>query len=189
MLVWYDGGGADIDPTEADICKWLADEGLGGQSSSTIAAHHMEDEEVDYHVDVSGAGTMLHVRNIGVHGWDGTEHGVGAFENEEALRQIFSAFGVFSFAVIRHRIQAEDDGSNQVNSSWALVTMGDRASADRVLLEQQADGTVMAGDTALVISLYSPEKAKASLGGMRGKRPYRDNIVLICRFIEEMNNE
>ena len=145
----------------------------------------MEDEEVDYHVDVSGAGTMLHVRNIGVHGWDGSEHGVGAFENEEALRQIFSAFGVFSFSVIRHRIQAEENGGSDqlVNSSWALVTMGDRASAERVL--EQADGTVMAGDTALVIALYSPEKAKASLGGMHGKRPYRDNILLICRLIKK----
>eukprot|EP01045_Picozoa_sp_COSAG04_P025680 COSAG04_NODE_3415_length_2831_cov_8.177892_3_plen_100_part_01 len=65
---------------------------------------------------------QIHVRGIGVDGWDGTEEGTGSYENEEALEEIFSAFGSFVQATIRHRIA---DGKN---TSWALVTMGDAES-------------------------------------------------------------
>ena len=68
---------------------------------------------------------QIHVRGIGVEGWDGTEDGVGTYENEDALGQIFAAFGGFVHASIRHRIA---DGQN---TSWALVTMADAESVDR----------------------------------------------------------
>ena len=70
---------------------------------------------------------QIHVRGIGVHGWDGTPEGRGTYENEAALRDIFERFGVFLGATIRHRIE---DGKN---TSWALVTMGDEHSVERAL--------------------------------------------------------
>ena len=47
--------------------------------------------------DAGGAqpGTQIHVRLIGSEGWDGTPEGKGEFENEPALRQLFSPFGTF----------------------------------------------------------------------------------------------
>ena len=53
-------------------------------------------------------------RGIGAEDWDGSEHGVGRYENEASLREIFAPFGMFLSAAIRHRIQ---DGKN---TSWAL---------------------------------------------------------------------
>ena len=55
----------------------------------------------------------IHVGGIGVDGWDGTEEGVGRYENEESLEEIFGAFGSFIQATIRHRIA---DGQNTI---WA----------------------------------------------------------------------
>ena len=57
-----------------------------------------------------------YTRGIGVEGWTAID-GVGTYENEDALGQIFAAFGGFVHASIRHRIA---DGQN---TSWALVTM------------------------------------------------------------------
>ena len=45
--------------------------------------------------------------------------------SQDALGQIFAAFGGFVHASIRHRIA---DGQN---TSWALVTMADAESVDR----------------------------------------------------------
>ena len=70
---------------------------------------------------------VLHVRGIGVHGWDGTPEGRGTYENEGALRELFKRFGVFRGATIRHRVK---DGEN---TSWALVTMGDEFAVERAL--------------------------------------------------------
>ena len=70
---------------------------------------------------------VLHVRGIGVHGWDGTPEGRGTYENEGALRELFKRFGVFRSATIRHRVE---DGEN---TSWALVTMGDEIAVERAL--------------------------------------------------------
>ena len=104
-----------------------------------------------------GASTLahIHVRGIGVEGWDGTEDGVGSFENEEALQEVFTPFGVFLKATIRHRIQ---DGQN---TSWAVVTMGDASSVDRALSKP-----VVVGNTTLVLNRFSPERAASSTGGM-----------------------
>ena len=55
---------------------------------------------------------QIHVRGIGVDGWDGTDDGVGTFETEAALDTIFSKFGTVLFSKIRHRIA---DGAN---TSW-----------------------------------------------------------------------
>ena len=105
---------------------------------------------------VTQAEHQIHVRGIGVDGWDGTEEGVGRYENEESLEEIFGAFGTFIQATIRHRIA---DGQN---TSWALVTMGDLESVDRAL----AAPAVMAGTNKLVLNRYSKKQAAASTGAM-----------------------
>ena len=105
---------------------------------------------------VTQAEQQIHVRGIGIGGWDGTEGGVGRYENEAALQEIFGAFGTFVQATIRHRIE---DGQN---TSWALVTMGDAESVDRAL----AAPSVMAGTGKLVLNRYSKKQAAASTGAM-----------------------
>jgi hypothetical protein len=110
-------------------------------------------------------GSQLHVRGVGVHGWDGTAEGRGAYhlriismatkildwlrftygfgelvsvmtcrsryETEAALRTVFAPFGHLVQATVRHRLGAE--GGRATNTSWALVTMLDRDSAERAL--------------------------------------------------------
>ena len=72
---------------------------------------------------------MIHVRGIGVDGWDGTTDGRGTYENEEALKEIFSVFGEFVQATIRHRTQGGRSSPSKhkvigaKNTSWALVEM------------------------------------------------------------------
>ena len=100
--------------------------------------------------------THIHVRNIGVHGWDGSADSEGTYESEDKLREIFSVFGPFVQATVRHRVV---DGKN---TSWALVTMGDADSVDRALASQP-----MAGDTALQLSRFSAKIASTSTGAMK----------------------
>jgi hypothetical protein len=106
----------------------------------------------------SPEGTQIHARGVGVHGWDGTPDGEGEFESEDALGKIFSAFGVFVQATVRHRIDA---GTGE-NTSWALVTMGDTAAADRAL----GAPVVMAGSHPLMLTAFSRKQANASTGQM-----------------------
>ena len=49
-------------------------------------------------------GSQIHVRGIGVHGWDGTEDGRGAFESATALKKLMSSYGTVIAATIRHRV-------------------------------------------------------------------------------------
>ena len=96
-------------------------------------------------------GTTLHVRGVGA--------GDGEYESEEALEEIFAEFGEFQQATIRHRVQ---EGRN---TSWALVTMANTASADRVL-EAAASGAIMAGDSPLGVTMHSAQVAEQSTGHM-----------------------
>eukprot|EP01047_Picozoa_sp_COSAG01_P023597 COSAG01_NODE_1432_length_10321_cov_11.797789_8_plen_234_part_01 len=73
-------------------------------------------------------GSQLHVRGVGVNGWDGSEQGVGIDENEGALQKIFSSFGSVLNVAIHHRIQREPvplapEGTpyKLQNTSWALI--------------------------------------------------------------------
>jgi hypothetical protein len=59
----------------------------------------------------------LHVRGIGA---DNT----GEYETEGGLRRVFEQYGEVVQATVRHRIDAESG----LNTSWALVTMGDVVS-------------------------------------------------------------
>lgn len=112
----------------------------------------------------------LHVRNIGVDGWDGTDQGRGTFENEGALSDIFSVFGAFVNCIIRHKIQdpnhkVEKDRGPRANTSWALVTMGDQKSVD-LALKCAAEGAVRAGEAQLEVKKFDKKIAIASKGGM-----------------------
>ena len=49
-------------------------------------------------------GSQIHVRGIGVHGWDGTEDGRGDFESAAALKKLMSSYGTVIAATIRHRV-------------------------------------------------------------------------------------
>lgn len=99
---------------------------------------------------------QLHVRGIGVDGWDGAEESIGTYETEDALEQIFSAFGRVLFSKIRHRVV------NGENTSWALVTMGSEAAVIQALAADE----VLAGSHPLVVTRFDPEQAAASKGAM-----------------------
>jgi hypothetical protein len=103
---------------------------------------------------------QIHVRGIGVDGWNGSEAGLGKYENATALRQIFEPFGrVIEVSKIRHRVA---DGAN---TSWALVTMGSSAAVDRALRASKQAG-VFAGSNRLVLSEFNQKQASMSKGAM-----------------------
>ena len=110
----------------------------------------------------AGDGHQIHVRGIGVDGWDGTHEGKGDYENEAALRSIFGEFGSVQQVVVRHRVQGRK------NTSWALVAMGDEEAVERVM----AAPSVMAGTSPLVLNRFSTTTAATSTGAMKiiGKR-------------------
>ena len=117
----------------------------------------------------------LHVRGIGVHGWDGTEEGKGDYESEAALRKIFERFGYFQNAMVRHRVQ------NGKNTSWALVTMADEAAVERALAAH-AKQPVMAGRQELVLTRFSKAQGESSTGGMKQQVRVALPSVAVCHF-------
>lgn len=60
---------------------------------------------------VAEAGCVLHVRGIGSEYQNA--HGVGKYEREDELRKVFSRYGEFVSAAVRHRV--DEDGNN---TSW-----------------------------------------------------------------------
>lgn len=114
--------------------------------------------------DSEPASDTLHVRGIGVHGWDGTKSGRGEFENEEALKEIFSSFGPCVQVTIRHRIRTKAGVAH--NMSWALVQMETIEAADAALAAE----CLMAGAEPLVVTRYSKKIAASSTGGMQQVR-------------------
>jgi hypothetical protein len=110
-------------------------------------------------VDVDPELYHVHVRGIGVDGWDGTPDGVGTYENSAALREIFSRFGDFKQATIRHRVVGDQ------NTSWALVTMGDAAAVDKALAAH-SKSPILAGSNPLVLTRFNAEQAAQSKGAM-----------------------
>ena len=55
---------------------------------------------------------MLHVRGVGSEYQNA--QGVGKYEREDELRKVFSRYGEFVSAAVRHRV--DEDGNN--NTSW-----------------------------------------------------------------------
>ena len=104
---------------------------------------------------------QVHVRGIGVDGWDGTEVGTGAYESEEALRTIFSKYGKMKTATIRHRIQ---DGEN---TSWALVGIEGAEAADAILAEPA--GAIMAGSNPRVQTQHAAAAANPPMPRRRSQ--------------------
>ena len=97
---------------------------------------------------------QIHVRKIGMEGWDGKEDSPGRYENEASIKEIFAPFGDCLQATIRHRIQ---DGQN---TSWALVTMGDKAAVERALRSQP----LFAGETELTLTRFSGKDQRFGFG-------------------------
>jgi hypothetical protein len=79
--------------------------------------------------------TQLHVRGVGVEGWDGTPQGHGVYETPSELMALFEPYGGCRHVYVRHRISAD----SKVNTSWALVTMETVAGA-RVAIEEGLEG-------------------------------------------------
>lgn len=162
VKVLIDAGAETHAKTQHSYTAWQI-----AEAGARVAAEAQKPEE----------GREIHVRGVGVHGWDGTQDGKGEFENENALRNIFSEFGTFVGARIRHRIQASTNVDDiledrlEQNTSWALVTMGDAKSVDRAL-EAAQGGTrdyphgIMAGTHKLTLSRFSKSQAEASQGAM-----------------------
>jgi hypothetical protein len=120
------------------------------------------------------SGSQLHVRGVGVNGWDGSEQGVGIDENEGALQKIFSSFGSVLNVAIHHRIQmkpvplAPEGTPYQLqNTSWALITMQDSASVDRALSQAEQAGVIDSAGNRLVVTRFSEKQDQGSKGGTR----------------------
>jgi hypothetical protein len=95
----------------------------------------------------------IHVRGIGVEGWDGTADGTGRYEDVDQLTKVFAEFGEVLDVSIRHRIQDDQ------NTSWALVHMKTQEEVD----------AVMSGAPQLesfTLTEYSSKQAMSSTGGM-----------------------
>jgi hypothetical protein len=120
----------------------------------------------------AGFGTQIHVRGVGVHGWDGTPEGKGAYESKAALIEIFNHYGKCLQATIRHRIEgpsgkwdpeqtAADDWPTEgsKNTSWALITMQTTTAVNRAIKASETKG-VYAGSQRLTLTRFDKEKTK-----------------------------
>ena len=90
-------------------------------------------------------GSQIHVRGVG-----------GKFEAEAAIIGVFARFGPVVQATVRHRI----DKATGANTSWALVTMESRDSAEAVL------AAASSLPAPLTVTRFSKEQADSSQGQM-----------------------
>ena len=81
---------------------------------------------------------------------------------EAALRTVFARYGHLVQATVRHRI----DPASGANTSWALVTMLDKAGADRALEAAGGEAGLYAGNQRLVVTRFSKSVADTSTGAM-----------------------
>eukprot|EP01048_Picozoa_sp_COSAG05_P006153 COSAG05_NODE_386_length_10463_cov_4.066673_5_plen_1003_part_00 len=131
-----------------------------------------------------GQRCMLHVRNVGQDGWDGTEEGRGTYESAEALSKIFSRFGDVVSTEVRHRISLGTGGDGlDENTSWALVTMATKAACDRAM-QAGEHGGVNAGMSLLKISRFDKGQAFKSKGHMSQIR--RQSLAAIDKHSVKM---
>ena len=105
---------------------------------------------------------LVHVRGIGVDGWDGTDAGVGSFENEASLKEIFGLFGAVKALYIRHRADAEAEA----NTSWALIELETADEVEAVLAAVVPPRALVAGSNILKVVKFDKEIAAGSTGGM-----------------------
>ena len=93
----------------------------------------------------------IFVGNVGVDGWDRTDAGVGIYESEHALQEIFKEYG-FKHATIRHKVK---DGYNR---SWALVTLTNQSAVDQALAANEASLLLPHG-VALTVDRFHAHKS------------------------------
>jgi hypothetical protein len=135
--------------------------------------------------------SQIHVRGIGAHGWDGTDDGEGEYESEDALAQLFGRFGEVVQVTIRHRIQdpnspVEKLRGPRANTSWALVTMADKLSADQAVAASEAEEGLMAGTGRLKVTHFSKDVAKTSTGKMGSLSPRtRKWLTIRCQNADD----
>jgi hypothetical protein len=116
---------------------------------------------VGLHTNVSCPSLRLHVRGVGVHGWNGEPHCRGTYENEMLLKTFFSKYGVVDHTTVRHRI------ADKHNTSWALVTMQDQAGVEAVLSAAKVDPGIICGTHRLHIERFQLSLAEESTGMMK----------------------
>ena len=164
-----------LDPVNG---AWIArNPGLGRQLLQELhAAAQFAESEL--------TARQLHVRGIGIDGWDGTTAENGDYENVASMAKIFSPFGVFDHAQIHHRVV------DSANTSWALVTLGDTASVDSVLAAHERR-PLFAGNHRLVLHRFSPTQAKSGQGGMLTvqKRQVIGRVLAQLSLIEEVRQD
>ena len=119
-----------------------------------VMAHHVEAEEQGGGPDATDAESHDHcnlfVRGVG-----------GEFENEDTLTAVFAPFGEVVAVVVRHRTEAsKTPGQQPVNTSWALVTMESKESANEAIA---AAGTL---PQPLRVEAYNETVASSSTGAM-----------------------
>ena len=151
-----------VDPKQSTkkLLTWKS----AGKASQVKSMFKKRTNVVDTAPEVA-PGFQLHVRGCGVHGWDGTTEGKGTYEDERVLAALFSQFGTCHSCTVRHRIEDTADGEGE-NTSWALVTMGDKESVDAALAAASSATGLLAGTTRLGVTAFDYRKAKASHGGM-----------------------
>lgn len=148
-------------------------QGYKWTGSATGAARIPEHEKLISGVNLLTEGQTLHVRGIG-----GDTEAPGVYESVFALKEIFSQYGTFVDAMIRHRVDAE----TRKNTSYALVTMGDIESADRALA-----ATVTRPDgRELTVTAYNSKTAAGSTGAMNRTRTA---VLAMDTLVNELKEE
>ena len=86
--VSWEAGSVAIQAVRAVAEQLNLEESEGGDGTNLEALLDSATEAVD----AGGDTTRLHVHDVGKAGWDGTEKGKGAYEDQEALVQAFAAY-------------------------------------------------------------------------------------------------
>ena len=118
----------------------------------------------------------LHVGNIGVDGWDRTDAGVGTYESERALQEIFKDYG-FVRATIRHKVK---EGCNR---SWALVTLTDQPAVDRALAANEASLLLPHGAALTVDRIHAHKSHRSGAKSIERAEPGSGSLMVEAQHL------
>lgn len=141
-----------VDTGQCVAYKWT------GDASEDHKKKLNERKQTIYATGQPEEGLTLHVRGVG-----GSTAEPGVYEDAQALRTIFEEYGQFRDALIRHRVDKETGK----NTSYALVTMCDVESAQRVLDAAATVGVLRPDGVKLQVSSFEAKTAMKSSGAMR----------------------
>ena len=115
----------------------------------------------------------LHVKGVGIEGWDGTRTGTGTFEDETVLQGLFAQHGEeVSDVSVKHKIKGDH------NKSWAVVAVRGMESAERLLA---AD--IVAGSSRLQLTLFTMAETTS---GLMQKAAKKDFATSDMRMMEKV---